>query len=330
MDSLTALSDSISALAAQAAGRLFHVFSPLGGRTALSFDGARLLVPAREAGKGEHLEILAPGGARVGVTVKGFDPRLGLAMLELDEPRPETAWKGLPGLPRLGSLVVTAAWPSPEGPEVRLDTVRFAGGVGETAYIQTDGPSFPGFAGAGLVAPSGELAGFVVSDRPGNRAWALPAARAEALVAEIAERGFPGRAWLGISTIPVEAPTSFKEAAGADSSLALLVAGLEAGGPAETAGIMVGDLILSMGGVLPSSPEGLREILDSRTAGEALVIALLRGGKKLEVSATLGSADEGESRDWGNWGGRGHHPRGFWHRHGGQGRGGPWDCCGDR
>ena len=103
MDSLRSLSDSLAALAAQAAQKLFHVPSSLGGRTALGFDGARLIVPAFEASEGESLEVLAPGGKAVAAKVVGFDQRLGLAVLELAESMPSTAW--------------TAAAAPPVGPE---------------------------------------------------------------------------------------------------------------------------------------------------------------------------------------------------------------------
>ena len=132
MDAFKSLSDSTSALAAAAGAKLFHVPSPLGGRTALGFDGKLLLVPASEASEGESLEILGPGGKKVDAKVKGFDPGLGLAVLELGQALPESSWKTAPGLPALGSLVLVAAYPSPEGPEVRLDSLRFAGGEGTT------------------------------------------------------------------------------------------------------------------------------------------------------------------------------------------------------
>ncbi len=312
MDAFTSLSQSIAALGAAAAARLFHVPSPLGGRTALGFDGKILLVPAFEAAGGETLSILGPGGKELRATVKGFDARIGLAALELEEPLPATAWQVAEGPPALGSLLLTAAYPSPEGPELRLDLVRFVGGSGDEAYIQTDGASFPGFSGAALVAPDGKLAGFVASDRSGNRGWALPAARAAALAAKIAERGFPGRAWLGVSTVPVEAPRGYEALFGDGRKVALLVAGLEAGGPAAAAGILVGDLLVSVGGMTTASPGELRAALDTARPGEALAVKLLRSGAALSLEARPGRAPEEEGR---RGRGRGH-------------RAWPWGGCG--
>lgn len=307
MDTLQSLSDSLAALAAKATARLYHVPSALGGRTALGFDGSRLLVPAAEAEEGEEVTILAPGGAQVAAKVLGFDPGLGLAVLGLPEPKPETAWTAAKDLPPLGSLVLALAWPSPDGPEARLDAVRFAGGEAEVAYIQTDGSPFPGFAGGALVSPAGELAGYIVANRSGNRGWAMPGRRAAALVDSIVAQGFPGQAWLGVSTLPVEEPRG------------LLVIGLEGGGPAEKGGLLVGDLILSAGGLALASPEDLRVALSKAKPGVDLELGLLRGGQALSLKLKPGKG-EGGSRPAS---GRG------W-RHGGRSGGEPWDCCAGR
>jgi S1-C subfamily serine protease len=312
MDTLQGLSDAIAQLAAQSRERLFHVPSPLGGRTAIGFDGKLLLVPAVEASEAEELDILAPGGSTARAVVRGFDAVRGFAVLELVQTIPSSAWKPMPGLPALGSLVLAAAYPSPQGPEARLDAVRFAGGEGDEAYIQTDGPAFPGFSGAALVAPDGLLAGFVAVDRPGNRGWALPASRAEALVAAILERGFPGRAWLGVSTVPVEAPEALAGAFGDGRKSALMVAGLEARGPAAVAGLMAGDILVSIGGLKVEDPGALRAALDAARPGKPLPVTLVRGGARMELSVTPSASREEGRRGRGHgWGHGGHGPRGW-------------------
>ena len=119
MDDLHSLSDSISALARSAAARLFHVPSSLGGRTALGFDGKRLLVPAFDAEEGESLEILGPGGEKLSARVAGFDPKLSLAVLELAKrtavhglrPYVRHAGAGFPGSD--GGLPLSAGTGSP-------------------------------------------------------------------------------------------------------------------------------------------------------------------------------------------------------------------------
>jgi serine protease DegS len=345
---LSQFSESLSTLAAEAGGRLYHVPSPLGGKTAVSFDGKRLLVPAVQAERDEKLTVLAPGGKEVEARVIGFDTRQGLAVLELSDALAASAWVPEAAMPALGSLVLAAAYPSPEGVEARLDMVRITkGGAGDDdAYLQTDGASFPGFAGGALVSPSGKLTGVIVADRPGNGAWALPAEKARKLLDSIAARGFPRRAWLGISTVPVSVPEAWKASLGG-RALATMIAGLETGGPAELAGLLPGDLIISLGGTLVERPGDLSDVLGGLEAGAVVRVELLRGGKSLGFDVKTGEAPregsesaEGEGDCCG--GGQGRRGpfgmRGFFH--GRQGHGGPGhhghhrggaedgDCCG--
>ena len=318
MDSLKSLSDSVAALAAAASAKIFHVPSPMGGRTALGFDGKQLLVPAFEASKGETLAILAPGGTEVQATVTGFDPDLGLAVLELGNAIPESAWKAATGRPALGSLVLVAAFPSPEGPEVRLDALRLAGGEGDSAYLQTDGSPFPGFAGAALVDPEGALAGLLLEDRGGNHGWALPASRASALVAAIVSGMSSQKAWLGVSTVPIAAPPELAALFADGRASALLVAGVEADSPAAKAGIQVGDILASVGGRPLSDPADLMAALDAAKPGAELPILVLRSGEKKQLTAVPAARprDGGRSEEGHGHHGHGHHhgggPRGWW------------------
>ncbi len=285
MDALKSLSDSVAALASRASSKLFHVPSPMGGRTALGFDGKLLLVPALEAQVGEKLLVLAPGGKEVEAKVAGFDPGLGLAALELAQAFPDTAWTAAAASPALGSLLLVAAFPSPEGPEVRLDALRIAGGEGDDAYLQTDGSPFPGFAGAAIVDPEGTLAGVVLADRGGNRGWALPAARAASLVASIASGLSSARAWLGVSTVPIAAPPELATGLGDGRETALLVAGVEAESPAAAAGLLVGDVLVSAGGAALAEPADLIAALDAAKPGAELRLVVLRAGERKDLTA---------------------------------------------
>jgi S1-C subfamily serine protease len=317
MDAFKSLSDSVAALASRAGAKLFHVPSPMGGRTALGFDGKLLLVPAFEASVGETLHVLAPGGKEVEAKVKGFGSGLGLAVLELSQTVPDSAWAPATGRPALGSLLLVAAFPSPEGPEVRLDALRFAGGEGESAYLQTDGAPFPGFAGGALVDPEGALVGFILADRGGNRGWALPATRAVALVATIASGLSSSGAWLGVSTVPIAAPAELAALFGDGRSSALLVAGVEAESPAAKAGLRVGDILVSVGGSPIPEPADLMDALDAARPGAELAIVILRSGEKKEIAAIPAAKPRDEGRAEGGCGhhgrhGHGHGPRGWW------------------
>ena len=299
MDTLRSLSDSFTALASQATAKVFHVPSSLGGRTAVSLDGKLLLVSALEAETGETLAVLAPGGEEVETRVAGFDPDLGLAVLELAVPLGKSAWKIAQIAPALGSLVLVAAFPSPEGPEVRLDVVRFSGGEGETAYIQTDGTPFPGFAGAALVDPDGNLVGVQIADRGGNRGWAIPASRVADLVPSIVSGQSSGWAWLGIATVPIAAPVELSEVFGDGREGALLISGVQEASPAAKAGLRVGDILASLGGQALVDGSDLVDALSAAKSGEDLPLVVIRAGTRVELSVVPESRSPADGSRYG-------------------------------
>jgi S1-C subfamily serine protease len=67
----------------------------------------------------------------------------------------------------------------------------------------------------------------------------------------------------------------------------LVVVGLDAGGLAERAGLIVGDLLIDASGSPLEQAEALRDALDNH-AGGALRLTLLRGGALANVDVALG------------------------------------------
>ena len=75
------------------------------------------------------------------------------------------------------------------------------------------------------------------------------------------------------------------------------------GGPAEQAGILVGDIITELDGYSVSSSSELREELGYHSAGETVTVTVYRSGAYQELTVTLGSAPETDAQDSGNTGG---------------------------
>ncbi|MBC7978079.1 MAG: PDZ domain-containing protein, partial [Myxococcales bacterium] len=69
---------------------------------------------------------------------------------------------------------------------------------------------------------------------------------------------------------------------------AALVASVEDGAPAATAGLSVGDLIVELAGTPVTDPDSLRLALGDRP-GETVELVVLRGGARLTLSVQLDS-----------------------------------------
>jgi S1-C subfamily serine protease len=79
----------------------------------------------------------------------------------------------------------------------------------------------------------------------------------------------------------------------------LLVVSAAAGSPADTAGILIGDVIVSVGQKPISDPADLLSLLSGDQIGQSMQMLILRGGEPRDVSITVGERPAGSSQSRG-------------------------------
>jgi S1-C subfamily serine protease len=104
---------------------------------------------------------------------------------------------------------------------------------------------------------------------------------------ELLARGSVARPWLGIAVQPVPIPASLAEAARSVSH-GLVILSADADTPAGKAGVLVGDILLSIGGVSVSDPMDLHAALAQYAPGTDVTVSLLRGGEPKSLNVRLG------------------------------------------
>jgi S1-C subfamily serine protease len=68
----------------------------------------------------------------------------------------------------------------------------------------------------------------------------------------------------------------------------LLISWLEEGGPAQTGGLFVGDIIVAISGQPVGDPDDLFAALNSEMVGKAVAVDVLRGGRPETIHVTVG------------------------------------------
>jgi S1-C subfamily serine protease len=106
----------------------------------------------------------------------------------------------------------------------------------------------------------------VAENRPGNSGWIVPVADLARLVTALLSKGTRLRAYLGVNSRP----------SGTDQGLAITE--VEAGSPAEAAGLKAGDLLLSLAGQTVTHPMELAGVLAKLEAAVGVEAKVLRGG----------------------------------------------------
>ncbi|MBA3459273.1 MAG: trypsin-like peptidase domain-containing protein [Deltaproteobacteria bacterium] len=143
-------------------------------------------------------------------------------------------------------------------------------------YLESDRQIPRGFAGGPLIDPDGKVIGMNTRTLLRGADIAVPTVTIRRVVDELIKHGGIRKGYLGVGAYP----------AGRDDGA--LIASLDDGGPGAAAGLIVGDIVLEIAGDRITGPDTLRAALASRP-GEEVEIALLRGGAKLTIKATLGS-----------------------------------------
>jgi S1-C subfamily serine protease len=150
--------------------------------------------------------------------------------------------------------------------------------------FRTTAPMHDGFAGGAFVGASGEVIGITTASSIRGLGVVIPAPIAWRAASDVLKHGSPRRGYLGISGQPVQLGGRQKELVGRDR--ALLVVGLTDGGPAESAGLLVGDLLAEFDGQPVSAPEDLLDLLGADRIGKSAQLKLLRGGAVQNVTVT--------------------------------------------
>lgn len=253
--------------------------------------GSSLVVTAQHVlRRDEGIRVGLPDGEVVEARLVGRDPSRDLGLLELSgASAPEGwAWGEGEGL-AVGQIALAVGRPGRDL-EASLGLVSALGGAwrrrgGATIdrFLRADLVMYPGFSGGALVDAAGRVQGLLSSALARGAAIALPTATVGAVVEELAAHGHIRRARLGVGVQAARLPKS----EGEDRS-GLLVVHVEEDGPAERAGLFVGDLLLTLADHPLPDADALLEALGTMQPGSAVPLTLLRAGTRVTQEVTLG------------------------------------------
>jgi len=155
-------------------------------------------------------------------------------------------------------------------------------------FIRPDLNLYPGFSGGALVGADGRLLGMNTSGLLRGRPITIPSSTLARIEGEIGSKGHVTRPYVGLVMQPVQIPGSLRSAAGADAA-GLLVMHVEPGGPADSAGIMLGDVLLEIDGTTFDELEDVHALLDKKGSGQEVQAVVLRGGSRVEKAIKVGA-----------------------------------------
>jgi len=251
--------------------------------------GGLIVTTAHGLDREDGLEVALESGEVYAATVVGADASSDIALLRVEAAELPVAERAPADSLRRGQLVLALSRP---GRTVRsnlgiisalADDWRAPGGGKIERYIQSDVSVEPGFSGGPLVDASGRVLGLNSAGLLRSTALALSTVTIERVVNALLAHGQIQRGYLGVSSTPARLPRALADSVGQRGGL--VVTGLQPGGPAEGAGLLLGDVLLSVDGQALESIADLQAVLEER-ANRAVPLRLVRAGAAHELSVT--------------------------------------------
>lgn len=234
-----------------------------------------------------QITVTLDNGEKFTAQLVGADDLTDIAVIKIHPSKPlQPARWGDSSKVQVGDWVLAAGNPFALGNSFTLGIVSAEGrDIGEgpfNHFLQLDAPINPGNSGGPAFNMQGAVIGInsaIVSPSGGSVGigFAIPSNSAAPIVAQLIAHGAVARGWLGVS---VADPS--------DGGPGAVITGLEAGGPADKAGLNQSDLVVSVNGEAISGADGLTRIIASMPPGRKVILGVRKNAHIFHLPVTVG------------------------------------------
>ncbi|HZS00859.1 MAG TPA: trypsin-like peptidase domain-containing protein [Chloroflexota bacterium] len=243
----------------------------------------------------DDVRVQLADGRELAAMVVGRDPTSDLAVLRLPAEGLTPAAIGAAESVRVGHFVLALGRSGPGAPSASSGIVSAIGGPWRSrrgasieGYLRTDLTLYPGFSGGPLVDAGGRVVGINTSLFAQGHGMALPLTTVRRVMEALLTQGRIRRGFIGVSTQPVPLPEALAQRLALSQESGLVVLGVEPGGPAERAGLLLGDILVGFAGAPIRDTDDLVAQLTSERIGTPQEARVVRGGELRQFAVTVG------------------------------------------
>lgn len=296
-----AISNALAEATERAAAHTVAVHTEPRGSSSGIIWRAGLIVTAEHAlRRDEEIQVTLPEGRVVSAKLQGRDPSTDVALLKCEAASTSPSGYADSAAMKVGHLTLVVGRTRASGPVAALGCVslvagerRMWGGAAISPYIRLDVALQRTAVGGAVVDASGRIAGMATPKFAAAGALALPVSTVDRVVDALLTKGHIPRGYLGVGLQPIRLPETLREGLQRGEKTAVIVLEVEAEGPAQKAGVLIGDILIAMNGKPVMRLEDVRAHLHGEQIGKAVSAEFLRGGVRREVSIVIGERLQG-------------------------------------
>src|SRR6266851_1352519 len=265
------LSNALAQVTARAASAAVAVHAETRGSSTGVIWGPGVIVTAEHAlRRDEEIQVTLPDGHVVPALLAGRDASTDLAVLKCSEATASPVETTDAAAVKPGALALVVGLVASErktwtgaalAPYIRLDLAlqpTAVGGAAVDVHSKVFGIATPRFARFGAIA--------------------VPTATVNRVVEVILQKGRVPRGYLGVGLQPVRLPEALRQSLQRAEKTAAIVLEVEPESPAHKAGIVIGDILVSLEGKPVTHLENVQSHLSAENIGKALAAKIIRGG----------------------------------------------------
>ena len=289
-DLLAQVSSALAARTQAAKNVIVAIHLPHGRRiTGTVWQSDVVIASEQSLPRKDDFELVAPGGSAVTAKIGGRDPSTNIAMLRLAAPLASPSIAA--SEPQAGAIALVIGADGSGGASARLGVVNFAGpewhssrgGLIDRRIVLDVGLARREEGGPVFDAAGGCLG--MSTFGPRGQVIAIPTATIERVVPMLLKDGRVARGWLGVALQAVAVPDALRETA--EQSTGLMVMSVVEDGPAAQAGIVAGDIILSVDGTSTHRFRNIARHFGADSIGRKADLRLIRSGRVITVQTTI-------------------------------------------
>ncbi|MGB9403866.1 MAG: trypsin-like peptidase domain-containing protein [Candidatus Acidiferrales bacterium] len=248
----------------------------------------------------EEIHLTLPDGRVVAATLAGRDPSTDIAVLKCAEAATAISEFGDVASLKPGSLALVVGRTRASGPVAGLAVVSLVvaerhtwAGASLAPYVRLDISLQPTAAGGVVIDAHGRAVGMATPRFARFGAIAIPAPTVNRVVDVLLEKGRIPRGYLGVGLQSVRLPDALRQSLQRSEKGAAIVLEVEPNGPANKAGIVIGDILVSLAGRSVTRLEDIHSQLQGEAIGKSLALKFIRGGAIQETNIVVGERPYG-------------------------------------